>query len=588
MNKLKLIPFLLLPLFLIGCASPSSPKKESGGDEPGGGDEPSEDEYRDDLITYDDITTKEIDNLDKDFIFGMDASAVPSLEASGVKYYDKTNKKTDVFKILADRGVNYIRVRIWNDPYDSNKHGYGGGNCDLDNAIAIGKRATQYGMKVLANFHYSDFWADPGRQLAPKAWASYTVDQKASAIYDYTKASLKKMKDNNIDVGMVQIGNETNNGKVCGESTWDSYVTMMKSASKAVREVLPNSLVAVHFTNPEKGRYPSIAKTLSDNKLDYDVFGTSYYPYWHGTLDNLKSTLSTVASTYNKKTMVLETSYAFTTTDTDYHGNTSPKGSDVTPHEISIQGQYDQVYDVINTAKDTTNCIGVCYWEGTWISVGGKSWNDNKTLWEKYGSGWATSYAASYDPDGVGDWYGGTAVDNQAFFDYQGKELPSLAIFSLEKGKSITPSEETEYLVNGSFEEKVEPWTVEVITENQSLDTCAIYTSSFETSPSSLNLWDPDPIEFNVKQSITNIPIGTHNFKMSLMGNYSDEYTMELYAKEGTSVIATKTVTTIGAWNSWSSNTLSFTNTSTSIEVGIHINFIGSGGFVCLDSASVK
>ena len=389
---------------------------------------------------YLDITTKAINNMPEGFILGMDASAVPSLEKSGVKYYNENDEEEDVYKILADHGVNYIRVRIWNDPYDKDGHGYGGGNCDLNNAVAIGKRATQYGMKLLVDFHYSDFWADPAKQTAPKAWASYTLEQKKEALYNFTKSSLQTLKDNKIDVGMVQVGNETNQVKMAGETDRASVGQLMNQGSKAIREVFPNALVAVHFTEPQRsGNFMiNMASYMKQFSVDYDVFGTSYYPYWHGTLDNLSTVLSTIATTYNKKVMVMETSYAYTNTDTDGTGNTSPKGSDVTPHEISIQGQYDQVYDVINTiVNDTTNGIGVCYWEGTWISINKGSWTANEPYWTQYGSGWASKYAYTYDSDARSDGYSeGTAVDNQAFFDQYGKVLPSLDIFNQEKQPS--------------------------------------------------------------------------------------------------------------------------------------------------------
>ena len=121
------------------------------------------------------LYVKKVENLPEDFIFGMDASCVPALERSGVKYYDFEGNEADVYQVLADNGVTHIRVRIWNDPYDASGNGYGGGNCDIDNAIEIGKRATKYGMKLLVNFHYSDFWADPSKQMVPKAWAGLAI-----------------------------------------------------------------------------------------------------------------------------------------------------------------------------------------------------------------------------------------------------------------------------------------------------------------------------------------------------------------------------------------------------------------------------
>ena len=133
------------------------------------------------------LTVERVENLPQDFIFGMDASCVPALEASGVRYFDHDGVERDVFHILRDNGINYIRIRIWNDPFDENGNGYGGGNCDIENAVAIGRRAAAVGMKLLVNFHYSDFWADPSKQMVPKAWQGMSVVERADAVYSYTK-----------------------------------------------------------------------------------------------------------------------------------------------------------------------------------------------------------------------------------------------------------------------------------------------------------------------------------------------------------------------------------------------------------------
>ena len=125
-------------------------------------------------VTSDSLYVKKVENLPDDFIMGMDASAVLALEKAGVKYYNYDGAEQDVYKTLAENGVNYIRVRVWNDPFNVDGKGYGGGNCNIDTAVEIGKRATQYGMKLLVNFHYSDFWADPSKQMVPKAWVGMT------------------------------------------------------------------------------------------------------------------------------------------------------------------------------------------------------------------------------------------------------------------------------------------------------------------------------------------------------------------------------------------------------------------------------
>ena len=395
-------------------------------------------------VESDSLFVQKVENLPNDFILGMDASCVPALENSGVKYYDFDGTEKDVYEILSDNGINYIRVRIWNDPYDANGNGYGGGNCDLENAIAIGKRATEYGMKLLVDFHYSDFWADPGKQMVPKAWKGMSVDEKAEAIYQFTKDCLQQLKKAGVDVGMVQIGNETN-GALCGESSaalggWKKIMQLISAGSKAVREVCPKAMVAVHFANPENAEsYASYGKNLEYYGVDYDVFASSYYPYWHGTLDNLAQVLNNIATKYNKKVMVAETSYAYTPEDTDFSGNTIGEGANVVKdYPMTIQGQANLVRDVVDTVVNkTTNGIGVFYWEGTWISVGTNSWEENSAKWEKYGSGWASSYAAGYDPEDAGQWYGGCAVENQAFFDENGHVLESLKVFGLMKEGNV-------------------------------------------------------------------------------------------------------------------------------------------------------
>ncbi len=378
-----------------------------------------------------DIYVKKVENLPDDFIMGMDASSVLAEEASGVKYYNFEGVEQDVFKTLAENGVNYIRVRIWNDPYDENGNGYGGGNCDIDTAVEIGKRATKYGMKLLVNFHYSDFWADPAKQMVPKAWAGMPIEEKTEALYQYTLESLKKLKKAGVDVGMVQIGNETN-GAMCGEKIWFNMQYLFQAGAKAVREVFPEALVALHFANPEKvTHYDDYAKKLAYYNVDYDVFASSYYPFWHGTLENLATVLTGIQENYGKKVMVMETSYAYTPDDTDFNGNTISDGSVVTKnYPYTVQGQARALYDVIDTMASIGG-IGVVYWEGTWISVGQNSWEENSAKWEKYGSGWASSYSAKYDPNDAGKYYGGCAWDNQAMFDANGKPLESLRVFNL-------------------------------------------------------------------------------------------------------------------------------------------------------------
>ena len=197
-----------------------------------------------------------------------------------------------------------------------------------------------------------------------------------------------------------------------------------------------------NFANPENAEsYESYARKLDYYSLDYDVFASSYYPYWHGTLENLAAVLGNIAEQYGKKVMVMETSYAFTPEDTDFSGNTiSDTSAVVKNYPYTVQGQTNSVCDVIETVN-AIGGIGVVYWEGAWITVGTNSREENSEKWERDGSGWAASWAAAYDPKDAGKYYGGSAVDNQAFFDAQGHAIESLKLFSLVRtGNEIEPA----------------------------------------------------------------------------------------------------------------------------------------------------
>lgn len=387
--------------------------------------------------------------LADDFITGADLSSYLSLKESGTVFKDEKGNPlsdADFFRYLRDGGTNWVRIRVWNNPYDSSGRGYGGGNNDLEKAKTIGKLATDAGMKVLIDFHYSDFWADPAKQQAPKAWKAYSLDEKVAAVESYTLESLNALKAAGVNVGMVQIGNETNNA-ICGESSREKMAKIFNAGSKAVRAFDPACLVALHFTNPEKGSYyKGWAADLQKYGVDYDVFASSYYPFWHGTTGNLQDVLTEVAEGYGKKVMVAETSWTTSWEDGDGHENTAPRTSQALNYEISLQGQANEVHAVIEAVNNVNTtqpgkAIGVFYWEPAWISpyyvydedgnADEKLFKQNQEAWEKYGSGWAASYASEYDPDDAGKWYGGSAVDNQSWFDFDGTALATAKIYSL-------------------------------------------------------------------------------------------------------------------------------------------------------------
>ena len=392
------------------------------------------------------IYVEPIAGLSDDFIRGMDVSTVIVEEESGVVYRDENGNVKDLFEILADAGVNYIRVRVWNNPYDANGNGYGGGNCDVEKAAVIGRRAAEHGMKLLVDFHYSDFWADPNKQYAPKAWARKRIGDKETVIAEFTENALYTILNEGADVGMVQIGNEINKG-VCGTYEEADVMKLLSSASSAVRKVSSVTgreiEVAIHYTSVDDTAMTlKRAETLNNYGVDYDVFGISYYSYWHGSFENMNHVLKEISSTYGKKTCIMETAYPFTSDDGDANGNSVGSGG-VEGYPDSVQAQAKNFRDVAYYANDA-GALGVFYWEGAWVPVGSER-ESNEKIWEKYGSGWASSYSVDYDPKDAGQYYGGCAWDNQAMFDFSAKAMPSLNVFKWLKYGTDAPLQVLEF-----------------------------------------------------------------------------------------------------------------------------------------------
>ena len=185
------------------------------------------------------------------FIKGMDLSTLLELERCGAKYYDHGQEK-DILDIMREYDVDTIRLRLWNDPKSEDGEPYGAGNNDLDETIAIGKKVTDAGFGVLLNFHYSDFWADPGKQIKPKAWASYGVDELEKAVYDFTLESLTKIIGAGVNVTMIQVGNELSNGLLWPEGqvpNYDNIARFVSAGIRACRKVNAAIPIMIHLDN---------------------------------------------------------------------------------------------------------------------------------------------------------------------------------------------------------------------------------------------------------------------------------------------------------------------------------------------------
>ena len=401
------------------------------------------------------VNVKKTDKeLSSDFIMGMDISSMISELESGVVYRDYEENKLetldDICKFLADQGINHLRIRVWNNPYDADGNGYGGGNNDVEKAKQFADACRKAGIKMLVDFHCSDLWTDPGKQQAPKAWKGYTVEQKAQALTKFITDSLNTIDSSKDVVDMVQVGNETTNGFI-GETNQTNMCTLFSAGAQGVKNYKEDVKVVIHLTNPEKENMTAWAKILDENKVNYDILATSYYPYWHGTLTNLATEFKKVKETYNKDVMVAETSYAYTLEDSDGHDNTVRVGNNDTGNDttepFTEQGQATAIRNLINTVNNAGG-LGVYYWEPAWLTVGdtrgltGDAYDNqvaaNKALWEEKGSGWASSYAKEYEADDAGKWYGGSAVDNEAMFYPDGTASPSLHVWNYVKTGAVS------------------------------------------------------------------------------------------------------------------------------------------------------
>mgnify|MGYP000280810884 FL=1 len=412
-------------------------------------------------------SVKKLNNMSQSSIRGMDISSYTALKKAGVKYYDFDGKETSLLKVLHDNGVNYIRIRIWNDPTNEKGETYGGGANDVAAGLEIAKEAAQYDMKLLLDFHYSDFWADPALQKIPKAWEKDKNDTEKMKqnVYDFTKDTIKKFQEVGADIGMVQVGNEITNGMLDimpdyskGETykdTWGNAKNAkilcgyLKAGIKAVRECTPKALVTLHLESMGYGKCSEIMNAWERNGVDYDVFGSSFYQFWQGNssknaLAGLQK-IENLAKSRGKMYAVMETSWLNSLKDADGTSNVIGEGhANAKVYSDDPQGQVDALTDMYQTLLSNDNGLGAFYWEGAWIPVkaGWTNWKYNKDMSDRYGTGWAAQGAKGYYPDnkmyynGQPAW-GGSSWDNQTLFDSNGYPLQSLKFYkdSVSKGK---------------------------------------------------------------------------------------------------------------------------------------------------------
>lgn len=366
---------------------------------------------------------------------GMDISTLLEVEKCGGRFYDG-GEAEDVLSILKRYDVNAVRLRLWNDPYSETGEPYGAGTNDLASVITLSKRAKEKGFDILLNYHYSDFWADPGKQFIPKSWSGFSAEELEQAVYHYTKDTLLLLKKEGVLPDMVQVGNELSNGLLWPYGKVPEYAQIARFVNagiRAVREVSDMALaenvssekiiVMIHLDN---GGNNALYREWFDHFIelgeDFDVIGLSYYPFWHGTFDMLENNMKDIALRYNKDLIVTEVSMGYTMEDYASYEKLAPserKGmatkqelTDKIDFPMTREGQTSFLKELFRRIASVPEKKGrgYFYWEPAWIPV--------------QGCGWATESSLKYIQD-KGPC--GNEWANQALFDYNGNALPALS-----------------------------------------------------------------------------------------------------------------------------------------------------------------
>ncbi|MGG4142381.1 glycosyl hydrolase 53 family protein [Paenibacillus algorifonticola] len=347
-----------------------------------------------------------------DFIRGVDISTLTAIEDNGGKYYDSNGVERDLLDILKDRGVNYVRLRVWNDPQNS------GGYNDKEDVLRLAKRVKAKGLKLLVDFHYSDDWAHPGQQVRPAAWKNLTMPELGQAVYDYTYEVISELQAVNAMPDMVQIGNEINSGVLTGKGgsvNFDDQALLLNSGSSAVRALPGGDEVQIMIHLAEGGKNATFRYFFDgiNGRVDYDIIGLSYYPFWHGTLEAVKINMDDMALRYGKEVVIAETSYPFSYKNGDAHENIINSDQKLktggAKWDATVQGQYDAIQTIMDLISNVENNkgAGFFYWEPAWIP-------SNVGWIASEGDAWENHAMFDYDeyPANGGYAYKGYALDS--------------------------------------------------------------------------------------------------------------------------------------------------------------------------------
>lgn len=324
------------------------------------------------------------------FIRGADLSLLPEIETSGLQFKDQKGNPGSMLDILKQAGLNTVRIRLWHTPQTPVS--------GLAQVAALAQKVKASGLKVWLCLHYSDTWADPGQQKMPAAWSGLTGQVLHDSLRNYTLRVVGRIQPD-----YVQAGNEVNDGMlwpVGRISTGGDFYDLLSTAHKAIREAAPKARILVHYAGVNGA--VQFFNQLQTHKIDYDVAGLSYYPYYHGKdLTYAASVLKAIGSSTGRPVVIAEVSYPFTLGWADYtHNLIGEEGQLVDGYPATPEGQRNFMVKIRDICEGSTKGAGFCYWGGEWVAYKGNQASD--------GSPW----------------------ENQALFDFDFKALPVQAVFA--------------------------------------------------------------------------------------------------------------------------------------------------------------
>ena len=516
-----------------------------------------------------------MDGCKMEFIKGMDISFLQEMLDRGARFCDRSGKERNIFELLKENGVNSIRLRIWNEPENVPESG---GYCNLEQTIAMAKRIKEYGMSFFLDFHYSDWWADPGKQVKPKAWASLSFDELKKAVYDYTGEVLLRMEQEGVFPDMVQIGNEIRSGMLFPDGEvphFDRLTALINAGIQSVRDAAKDRPTKVVIHLDQGGRYFYLRdwfdQAFAAGLAHFDIIGVSYYPFWHGTFAEFKETLVKLAARYKKPIVVAETAHAWRRSGNGFIGEQQERIAGF-PAAPEAQREVIDLVMNITASLEAEMGLGIYYWEPVVIPIAGMGgWCSNMGIFNEKSmalpalesfkfdrsqrlDGIAKIYSPEQITTGIGDkvtlpntikvlYYDGSCPEVPVEWEAFDKDRPGSTIVRgslLSINRTIQTelrlveklAEDYNYIPNAGFEDGMTGWKVHCADERVKIELHPEFTDPFPAPPV-YHIYMESPVNFKLELSneIEGLKSGIYQLQAEYRGTNTTGVDVRLYAQ---------------------------------------------------------